>query len=131
MSLDITLWDGGHGPAMERWRAIRDQVLSEQGARPERGQLQFGDVRDALEFDDARVGCRIHLSFADIDRPLCRLLFELAERAQLFILIVDAPHFLRPPSLRGTAFDNGSVPIGDIDGAEALFRYLQPQHEGV
>jgi hypothetical protein len=131
MSLDITLLDGGFGPSIEGWGALRDQVFSNQGALLQQGRMRFGDVRDALEFDGARVGCRIHLSFADIDRLLCQLLFELAERARLFILVVDAPGILRPPSLHGAEFDRGTVPILDMDSAEALFQYFQPQHEGV
>jgi hypothetical protein len=106
-------------------------VLLAQGARGACGRMRFGDVRDVVEFGDQRVGCTVHLSLVDIDRSLCRLLFELAERARLFVLVVDAPEFLRPPSLKGCDFDRGSVPISDIDNAEALFRYFQPQHEGV
>jgi hypothetical protein len=133
MTVSITLWDAGYGPSIDDWRVTCERVFSEQGARfgarpPRKGtggrnRLWFGDARDALEFDDARVGCHIWLTSVDIDRPLCRLLFELAERARLFVLFGDAPQFLRPPSLRGLDLDRGSVPIMDMDGSEALFQF--------
>src|SRR5690242_15582142 len=100
MSLDITLWDGGHGASIETWRTIRDQVFSEMGVSFQPDVIQFSDGR-AFNFSDssqsvkARTGCSTHVCGLRIDRALCRLLFELAERARLFILVVDAPEFLR------------------------------------
>ena len=137
MALDITLWDGGQGVPAEAWRTICDQVLAELGASFRPDIVRFGDG-SAFNFSDTtrqakdpRAGCSVQVSGLRINRQLCRLLFELAERARLFILIVDAPQFLRPPSLHGADLDRGGTLISDIDSAEALFRYLQPQHEGV
>lgn len=136
MTFCIGLRDRGCGPSIEDWRALRDQVFSDQGARFEFGPPRkgtggwnrrwFGDVRDALEFDDNRVGCHIFLTFADIDRPLCRLLFDLAERARLFVTVDVADEILRPPSLRSAELDWGTMEILDVDSAEALFQYFQP-----
>ncbi len=141
MTICISLFDRGCGPSIEDWRALRDQVLADQGARFELGPPRkgtggwnrrwFGDVRDALQFDDNRVGCHIWLTVADIDRPLCRLLFELAERARLFVTFDFAPEVLRPPSVRSSELDWGPVRIFDIDSAEALFQHFQPQQEAV
>jgi hypothetical protein len=129
---DITLWDGGYGPSLEGWRSIRDQILSAQGVSLKPGIIEFAD-RNIFNFSDAsrcsgtpRAGCSVHVSLSRIDRALCRLLFDLAERARLFILIVDEPVFLRPPSLHGADLDRGSVAISDLDSAEALLPYLVP-----
>ena len=134
MSLDITLWDGGYGPSIDGWRAIRDQVFSELGVsfQPDVVRLADGGVfnfSDRSRTAGARVGCSVNVSSLDISRELCHLLFELAERARLFVLIVDAPEFLRPPSLLGSDPERGSVPISDLDSSEALFRYFVPQQQ--
>src|SRR5947207_1657461 len=96
--------------------------------------IRFADGRafnfgDSSQRADARAGCSAHVSGLRIDRPLCRLLLELAQRARLFLLIADAPEFLRPPSLRGCDLARGSVPISDVDSSEALFRYFKPQQQ--
>ena len=130
MTICITLFDRGYGPSIEDWRALRDQVLADQGARFELGPPRkgtggwnrrwFGDVRDALEFDDNRVGCHIWLTVADSDRPLCRLLFELAERARPFVTVSVAAEVLRPPSVRSSELDWGPMRIFDIDSAGSV-----------
>ena len=134
MSQDIALWDGGHGPSVEGWRTIRDQVFSDLGVSFQPDVVRFADgaifnFMDRSRSADALAGCSVSVSSSDIDLSLCRLLFELAERARLFVLVVDAPEFLRTPSLRGADLDRGSVPISDLDTPEALFRYLVPQRQ--
>lgn len=135
MSLDLTLWDGGYGPTIQDWRAIRDQVFSELAIDFKPDVIRFADGNTYNFSDrshrpvDARAGCNVNVSSLRVGRPLCHLLFELAERARLFVLIADQPEFLRPPALRGLDLDRGSVPIADLESAEALFCYFVPKQQ--
>ena len=56
MTFLIMLSDVGYGPTIEDWRAHCDRVLHDHGARVglglPRDQRRFGDLRDALDFDD-------------------------------------------------------------------------------
>lgn len=137
MAVSIMLVDGGFGPSLEDWPAIRDQVLADLGARFQPDVVRFADSEvnnfsdTSRRAKDPRVGCHVSVSLPNIDHLLCRLLFELAERARLFIVIADQPEFLRPPSLRGADLERGGLPIGDIDSSEALFLYFQPAHGSV
>jgi hypothetical protein len=132
MALDITLWDGGYGPSIDGWRRVCDEVFLELGVSFQPDVVRFPDG-GTFNFSDrsrtAGVGCAVSVSSSAINRQLCHLLFELAERARLFVLVVDVPEFLRPPCLRGSDLERGSVPISDLDSSEALFRYFVPQQQ--
>jgi hypothetical protein len=132
VSVSIILCGGGYARSLEDWPAIRDQVFADLGASLVEGSVRLSDG-NWFNFSDASLatenpgaGCQVGTSALRINRPLCRLLFELAERTRLFILFADAPSFLRPPALHGAHLDLGGldIPIIDIDSGEALFLYL-------
>jgi hypothetical protein len=132
VSLGFTLGDGGYERSLEDWPALRDQVFADLGASytPHTIRLSDGSV---VNFSDnpqtaekRRVSCHVGVPAGQMSRAVGRLLFELAERARLFILFVDEPSILRPPSLHGADLDldGRDIPIIDIDSGEALFLYL-------
>jgi hypothetical protein len=132
MSTDITLWDGGHAPQLSVWKDICDAVFEELGVAFEpnlitfRNGSAFNFVNEALDTKNPKTGAHVWVSFRRIDRDLCGLLFALAERARLFILVVDGPELLRPPSLKGERFESCGVKFGDVSSASALYEYFHP-----
>jgi hypothetical protein len=129
VSLSFILGDGGYERSLEDWPALRDQVFADLGATftPHIIRLSDGNVvnfsDDSPTANNRRVGCHVGVPAGRLSRSACQLLFELAERARLFILFADEPTILRPPSLHGADLDldGRDIPIVDIDSGDALF----------
>jgi hypothetical protein len=131
----LYLWDAGWGPSASEWPGFWQSTLTRMrvefeplGAPPNAANIAFSrDLVLGMDFSVDRANACLAAPWDCITREVCTVLFGLANEARLFILVFDAPEFLRPPSLSGLDFDRGSTRLSDVEDAKSFYHYLFPE----